>query len=266
MIVTCPTCTTRLQLDDAKIPERAFSVRCPKCQQIINAERSAPQGLGGEVVANGDALPPTGAAQMTAATPPAANPPRESQPEEPLVAPRAVAGDADLMRLLAALVQRIEGEPGTSAQGTAPRQRDWNQRRALVCIGSIHRDAVARALAASGYQVYAAEDTARAMEHMREEKMDVLVLDNEFDMAAQGATFINRELTALRMSDRRRLTLVQLSPSARTGDAHAAFLNNANLLVNNADIESLPQVLEKNTRELRELYRDFDKALSLAGL
>ena len=38
MIVTCPNCTARLQLDGAKVPARPFSVRCPKCQQIINAQ------------------------------------------------------------------------------------------------------------------------------------------------------------------------------------------------------------------------------------
>src|SRR5438105_15966334 len=45
MIVTCPNCTTRLQLDKDKVPVRPFSVRCPKCQQIINAQppTAAPQ-------------------------------------------------------------------------------------------------------------------------------------------------------------------------------------------------------------------------------
>ncbi|HEX8116825.1 MAG TPA: zinc-ribbon domain-containing protein, partial [Pyrinomonadaceae bacterium] len=42
MIVTCPNCTTRLQLDGAKVPARPFSVRCPKCQQIVNAQPPAP--------------------------------------------------------------------------------------------------------------------------------------------------------------------------------------------------------------------------------
>ncbi|MCA1849798.1 MAG: zinc-ribbon domain-containing protein, partial [Acidobacteria bacterium] len=32
MIVVCSQCTTRLQLDDAKVPSRPFTVRCPKCQ------------------------------------------------------------------------------------------------------------------------------------------------------------------------------------------------------------------------------------------
>ncbi|MET0556799.1 MAG: zinc-ribbon domain-containing protein [Vicinamibacteria bacterium] len=35
MQVDCPSCSQRVVVDDAKAPERAFSVRCPKCQGIV---------------------------------------------------------------------------------------------------------------------------------------------------------------------------------------------------------------------------------------
>src|SRR2546423_1513700 len=41
MVITCQQCAARLQLDDAKVPQRAFTVRCPKCQHIINAQPPA---------------------------------------------------------------------------------------------------------------------------------------------------------------------------------------------------------------------------------
>jgi len=31
----CPQCSTRVQIDDAKVPDRPFKVRCPKCQNIM---------------------------------------------------------------------------------------------------------------------------------------------------------------------------------------------------------------------------------------
>jgi predicted Zn finger-like uncharacterized protein len=31
----CPTCGQRIAIDDAKVPERAFSVKCPKCQNAV---------------------------------------------------------------------------------------------------------------------------------------------------------------------------------------------------------------------------------------
>ena len=69
MIVTCPNCTTRLQLDGAKVPARPFSVRCPKCQQIVNAQppaqSAAPQR--DALAAGGDVPASTKSQQETAA-------------------------------------------------------------------------------------------------------------------------------------------------------------------------------------------------------
>jgi hypothetical protein len=101
---------------------------------------------------------------------------------------------------------------------------------------------------------------------MREVPVDVVLLDQEFDAAALGAVAVARELNSMRMADRRRVVFVQLSDQARTGDAHAAFLANANLIVNSNDVESLIRILDKNIRDLNELYRDFNKASGVAEL
>jgi predicted Zn finger-like uncharacterized protein len=31
----CPRCSTRIQVDDTKVPDRPFKVRCPKCQTLL---------------------------------------------------------------------------------------------------------------------------------------------------------------------------------------------------------------------------------------
>jgi predicted Zn finger-like uncharacterized protein len=31
----CSRCSTRIQIDDAKVPDRPFKVRCPKCQSVM---------------------------------------------------------------------------------------------------------------------------------------------------------------------------------------------------------------------------------------
>jgi len=31
----CSQCSTRIQIDDAKVPDRPFKVRCPKCQSVM---------------------------------------------------------------------------------------------------------------------------------------------------------------------------------------------------------------------------------------
>jgi len=101
---------------------------------------------------------------------------------------------------------------------------------------------------------------------MRANKMDVVILEPQFDPSEQGSVFVIREINVLRPPQRRRLFFVLLSPSMRTLDAHAAFLNNVNAIVNVSDIEELNRIVDVALREYNELYRDFYTAFSLTAL
>ncbi|MGH9900955.1 MAG: hypothetical protein ACRD68_03845, partial [Pyrinomonadaceae bacterium] len=128
------------------------------------------------------------------------------------------------------------------------------------------REAVARALSLDRYEVFVANDTTQAIERMREDRMDVVVLDPEFDPVEQGAAFVTREINTLRPLQRRRLFVAHLSPAVRTADSHAAFLNHVNLVVNPDDIDDLPRLLARSLRDLNDLYREFNKAINVADL
>lgn len=274
MIVACPNCTTRLQLEDAKVPERPFTLRCPKCQQIINAQPPSISGAGGALSAGGD-LPASTRAQRemkSAASPVFDHKALAEETSNSSIPQTAMAvDDADLARLLGALLQRsVDGgahRDVESATSIARRPAWAAPRRALVCVGAEQlREAVAAGLADSHYEVCMAVDTTHAIERMREDKTDLVVLDADFDAIEQGAAFINREINALRPADRRRVIFVHLSPTARSADAHAAFLSNVNLIVNHADAAQLSRFVERCTRALNDLYRDLNKALNVAEL
>ena len=260
MIITCPNCTTSLQLDKAQVSARPFNVRCPKCQQIINAQppsasqqRDAFAAVGGLPASNrsphdSSAAPvqKEGAADVS---PPSAGAP---------------AAEGEVLRLLASLLRG--GVEGPGPKGALRRHSVWEGRRALVCAGSAYGEQVLTSLGGDGYQVFAAANTEQAVERLREGGVDVLALDPEFDAARQGAACVAGEVASLRMPERRRLVFVLLSDKVRTGDAHAAFLAGANLVVNLSEAAELPRALEKNISDLNELYRDFNKALGLAEL
>ncbi|HEX8557394.1 MAG TPA: zinc-ribbon domain-containing protein [Pyrinomonadaceae bacterium] len=264
MIVTCPNCTTRLQLDAAKIPARPFSVRCPKCQQIINAQPPTPTPTSHRdaLAAVGD-VPSSTRPQEAAAAPVAAPPLAEA-----VAAPPPPPDPQDeLLRLLASLLRREAAGEGAAAGARPEGRRAWgSRRRALVCAGSAFGGDAVNALRRDGYDVAIAGDANEAVERMREDQFAVLVLDPEFDVRTQGALRVGRELASMRTSERRRLVVVMLSNTARTGDAHAAFLAGANLVVSMKEVAELPRALERNMRDLNELYRDFNKALGLAEL
>jgi hypothetical protein len=78
--------------------------------------------------------------------------------------------------------------------------------------------------------------------------------------------FVAREVNVLRPPQRRRLFFVLLSPSLRTMDAHAAFLNNVNAIVNLNDLDELDRVMDLALREYNELYRSFYTAFGLTAL
>jgi predicted Zn finger-like uncharacterized protein len=260
MVIICQQCTARLQLDDTKVPARSFTVRCPKCQHMINAQPPAQTtGEQGAVGLSGSTS--TGNSRFERPRPAPAYKPEEDTSASPQDASTADRDEA--AQLLASLFQRAMGAAAEGASKSAPR-RGAEHRRALICATSEHRFAVARALVENGYEAFVAEDTTQAIERMREDQMDVVLLDPQFDQQEQGAAFIKREVSALRPAARRRLFFVHLLPDVRSGDQHAAFVNHANLTINPSEIEEMPYVLERAIRNFNELYRDFNRALQVA--
>jgi hypothetical protein len=186
---------------------------------------------------------------------------RAYEPSSPGAASVTPAND-DTVRMLYDLLSKNANQN----QENPTARPSWDKRKALVCTSESYRDVAARKLAEVGCQVFVAEDTRQAVETMRANKMDVVLLEPQFDPAEQGSLFVIREINVMRPPQRRRLFFVLLTPSLRTMDAHAAFLNNVNAAVNVTDIEDLPRIMEVALREYNELYREFYSAFGLTAL
>src|SRR6185437_1619365 len=253
MIIVCPKCATRLQIDEEKSPTRPFNVRCPKCSATVNS---------------GPVSPATEQSALAVGGSPATDHPRVEQSTARAYEPSstnaagATSANDDAVRMLFDLLSK-----GSSQGREDPKARpSWDKRKALVCTSEAYREVVARKLSEVGCQVFVAEDTRQAVETMRANKMDVVLLEPQFDPAEQGSAFVNREINILRPPQRRRLFFVLLTPSLRTMDAHAAFLHNVNAIVNVADVEELPRIMEVALREYNELYREIYSAFGLTAL
>jgi predicted Zn finger-like uncharacterized protein len=250
MIIVCPKCSTRLQVDQEKSPNRPFNVRCPKCNSTISSSVASPAteqsalAVGGSPATDHPRFEPTTARVYEPVTPPAA------------------AAPNDALQMLAELLAKSTGRDNEQP-GARPA---WDKRKALVCSTEPMRESIARKLTDSGYQVFVAEETRQAIETMRSKQMDVVLLDSQFDPTEPGSAFVVRVVNVLRPSQRRRLFFVLLSPSLRTMDAHAAFLNNVNTIVNVNDLDDLDRVMDIALREYNELYREFYTASGLTAL
>lgn len=260
MNISCQNCFARLQVDDAKIPSRSFTVRCPNCKRMVEAQRveSPPDhsglGLGKS--------PATEAARFERPMP---APPFRGASEQALSQPGARV-DANLGNVenAAKFLVELLHRNGISDDRKARRKDD--RRRLLLCATLATRETIAGLLAANGYEVFVAENTTQAVESMREERMDIVILDPAFDPVEQGYAFVTREVNTLRPADRRRLFFVSFSPAVRTFDLHTAFLNNVNLVVHPSDIEQLPRVLERAMRDFNELYREFNSVTRMSAI
>lgn len=248
MIIACQKCASRLQVDETKVPTGAFSIRCPKCNSTVEFAPPSP-AVEQSAIAVGDS--------------PATGNPRFEQPNPaPLFevdsSGKEAKPDASASEMLVELLSKLAGQTlsaGHDPQGARPA---WNPRKALVCAPEENREDIARSLTANGYKVFMAHDTRQAVERMRENELDVVVLDSRFDPVEQGTVFVTREISILRPTQRRRVFFVLLSPSLRTMDPHAAFLNNVNAIINLNEAAELPRLVDHRLREYNELYKDFN--------
>lgn len=264
MVLICAKCEARLQLDEAKTPSRLFTVRCPKCHDTISVQPpdASDQAVAARRDASAQASPTV--SDRAVFERPAVAPAFKGGVEDSKVSESASTGGvSDLAKLLAEALRHAD----TGATGTHGRKRPvWDRRKILVCASPAYRQAIARSVADHDYEVFVAENTAQALGRMREERMDIVILDANFDPVEQGMAFITREVKLLRPSERRRLFVVYVTSGVRTMDLHAAFLHNVNLVVNPSDLEQLPEALEISVRHYNELYRDFNLALDVAPI
>ena len=253
MIIVCQKCSTRLQIDDEKSPQRPFNVRCPKCNNTVSSGPASPATEQSALAVGGS--PSTDHPRFEPSTARAYQPATASTVKD-------TATNDDALRMIVDLLAK-----GNSQRDDNPMARpSWDKRKALICTSEPYREVVARKLSDSDFNVFVAEDTRQAVETMRANKMDMVLLEPQFDPAEQGSAFVIREINIMRPPQRRRLFFMLLSPSLRTMDAHAAFLSNVNAVVNTTDIEELPRIMEVALREFNELYRDFYSASGLTAL
>lgn len=237
MIIRCDNCSVSLQLDESKIPSGNFSVRCPRCQNLLRVQKDA----SGKGLSTVDQL---AANQPAAATADGA--------QDFAVKENDFQINAALRSLMGALQSdKTAGED--DAQTEKPR-------RILLCLGQQKADETAKIMAKAGYKVYVAQTPAQANERLREGKTEILVFSPDFAADMGGAAVIQQKANAMYSSERRRLFLISLEDNGTTMNAHDAFLRNLNLIVNTKDLPQMPLILNRAIGDYNDLYNYFNRA------
>ncbi|HNU09291.1 MAG TPA: zinc-ribbon domain-containing protein [Pyrinomonadaceae bacterium] len=234
MIIRCDNCSVSLQLDEGKIPTQNFTVRCPRCQNLIRIQKGS-------------------TAQQLEATSPA--PAVSDGAQDFSIKESEFQINTALRSLLSALQteNKVLGQSDNSGE---------KPRRILLCLGQ-KRDEVGKVLVDAGFKVYVAQTPAQANERLREGKTEILIFSPDFAAEFGGAAILQQKVNAMYSSERRRLYLISLEDKGSTMNAHEAFLRNLNLIVNTSDIPQLPIILNRALRDFNDLYHYFNRALQL---
>jgi predicted Zn finger-like uncharacterized protein len=261
MIIVCQNCTGRFRIDDAKVPAGSFTVSCPKCQTTVSSNDMA-ELRETSAIAVGKS-PSTSNPRFHRSVPAPLFKLNSGLVDEESKSEPAGISAPKVNDLALSLMSLLKPEKSNRVSPVRP---TWDPRRVLVCTVPEYREKIGRCLTEQGYEVFVANDTQQAVERMRESHVDVVILDQSFDPVDQGTAFVTREVNVLRPAQRRRIFFVSLSSSKRTMDAHAAFLQNVNIIVNLNDLGDLDEILERSMREFNELYKDFNTACGVAPL
>lgn len=231
MNVTCTQCHMKIGIEDSKVPNTPFSIKCPRCRETITVQ------------------PP----QKEEPTLPA-----RSRPQAP-GDPSGAAG-SDPMALLSELFSKMSPRGGGELPGA------WARRNILLCHNDeAVRSKVRETLDEAQYDLHIADTAVDALAQLRETRDDIIILDPQFDQGRQGGVGMLQHVNGLTPNNRRRMYLVLVSPQLKTLDTYLAFINGVNLTINTEDIGQLPQILERSMRDFNEIYHPFNTAAGLGA-
>jgi predicted Zn finger-like uncharacterized protein len=233
----CPSCGQRIAIDDAKVPERAFTVKCPKCQNAV------------KFPGKGEAPAATAPGPASLATP-ASTPPAEAAPSAASTAAASSAG-------MAAASEGIRNE--MMAQLHKEMTDGHGGGRILVAIHDrAQAAAVTTPLTRHGFQVDTLDNPDEGARLLEQGVYEVVFTTRT--PATPGTESLFDRCTRLSVDARRRIFLVLLGEEYKTGDGTQAFANTADLVLNPRDAARVDALLASTHAERRRLYQVFQDA------
>jgi len=225
---TCSQCSQKIVIDDAKVPDRPFNVRCPRCQTVV---RLAGKGA--------DSAPP-----------PAPTPPPPT-PVDLRPAPDAGGGPtSEGMR--AQMMAQLRREMTTGEGGGGP--------QALVAFPDPGAAAaITLPLTRMGYHVETVDEFDEAARLLDQGAFQVVATARV--AAAQGRPeSLYQRLSRLPPDARRRLFVVLVGDEFKTGEGTQAFLVLADLVLHSRDAGNADPLIRSTVAERKRLYQAYDEA------
>ena len=253
MQANCTNCQQRIVIDDAKVPDRAFSVKCPKCQTVVRFP-----GKGGAPVVSAPGTSsfasnlPAGAypaAPPTSAFPAYPNAPAATAAAAPGPAPAPPAVEsATSEEMRATMMAQIRREMSIGEGKMVG--------RAMVALTDrAQAGAMALPLTRLGYQVDTVENAEEGARLLEQGVYDLVVATRA--PAAGGRESLYQRLNRLSPERRRRIFLVIVGDEFKTGEGTQAWAVIADLVIAGRDVPTADSVLLPALAERTRLYQVF---------
>ncbi len=234
MQATCPQCSNRINFDDARAPERPFSVKCPKCQSPVRFPGRAAAG----------------AAPAAAGAPPAA-------PPAPTAAPAPAAAPAP---------SRPSGPVGTEALAQLRREvgaSESSRGAPAPVLVAVPEHAVAGALTLPltrlGHTIEMLDTPEEGGRLLEQGAYGIVITTRNAAVPGKSETLYQR-VCRLNPDARRRIFLILVSDDLKTGDGTQAFVLQADFVVNPRDAGAAEGALLNSMAERNRVYQAFLEA------
>jgi hypothetical protein len=224
----CPQCSNRITIDDARAPDRPFSVKCPKCQTAVRFPGRAAAGTA-------PAAPAVPSAPAAPAAPAAATAtPSPGVGSEALAQLRREVGASDSYR--GATTQVLVAVPDRAVAG-----------------------ALTLPLTRLGHTIEML-DTPEEGGRLLEQGVYGIVVTTQTAAVPGKTEMLYQRVTRLNPDARRRIFLILVGDDLKTADGTQAFVLQADFVVNPRDAGSVEPALLNAMAERNRVYQAFLEA------
>jgi predicted Zn finger-like uncharacterized protein len=217
----CSQCATRIQIDDAKVPDRPFKVKCPKCQAIIPLS-----GRGAEAAASGG---PSAPSRPPAPPAPTAEPPAADAAKAEPPSPEAIAH-----------LERLQGSSND----------------AIIALAGPPAAPIEQALRRIGFNVDTVADVEEGARLLEQGVYEVAVTSHAAGGQGRPETLAQRMLR-LSPDMRRRVFVILVADEFRSGDGTQAWAAQADLVLHPTDASRSEAFIRATMAERKRLYQAF---------
>jgi predicted Zn finger-like uncharacterized protein len=247
---SCPNCSNRLVVDDAKVPATPFMLKCPKCQGMVKLPGKGAQAAPAGAPASPAQAPPAPSASAAArpaspngSPPQTAQAPQPSAPARPQPSPAPPSAPSP-PQTMPTFTPSPPATPPANPVG-----------KALIAFPSPElAGAVGSVLVRLGFAVDQLDSN--------DDKL-IRLQQGDYDIVATARNGVPEERNPYRLVQllppevRRRLFLLLVGDDLQTGEGSQAFALLADLVVNAKDAAQTDRLVLQALHERRRLYQTF---------